>query len=290
MADEMANILAELRRLNALLEARLPAPPEPIKLPQGLAFRWLGKSSPRPFEVIESPKPVQLDDLIGIDHQKQTLDRNTRQFLAGYPANNVLLWGSRGTGKSSLIRALLHAYGSQGLRIIEVSRANLKDLPVIQSALGGRSEHFIVYCDDLAFEADDQDYKALKAILEGSLEGQPENLLIYATSNRRHLLPEHHQDNQAARWVNDELHQGESVEEKLSLSERFGIWLSFIPFTQDQYLAIVAYWLGRLGNLALSEQARTEALAYALLRGSRSGRVARQFAMDFAGRQQLETT
>lgn len=289
MADKLASILTELKRLNAILEERLPVPQETTELPEGIAFRWMGEGRQKPLSVIESPQALRLDDLIGIDHQKDTLNRNTRQFIEGFPANNALLWGSRGTGKSSLIRALLHEYSPKGLRIIEVSRANLRDLPTIQAIIRGRSERFVVYCDDLTFEADDQDYKALKAILEGSLDGQPENLLIYATSNRRHLVPEHHAENQAARWVNDELHQAESVEEKLSLSERFGIWLSFIPFNQDQYLAIVQYWLGCFGINDLSKDCREQALAYALLRGSRSGRVAHQFAMDFAGRQRLAT-
>ena len=288
MAEELANILAELQRLNAILEDRLPAAHEATAVPEGVAFRWMGEGRQQPFSVIQSPKPVRLEDLIGIDRQKETLDRNTRQFIQGLPANNALLWGSRGTGKSSLIRALLHEHAAKGLRIIEVSRANLRDLPVIQAAIRGRSEHFIVYCDDLAFEADDQDYKALKAILEGSLEAQPENLLIYATSNRRHLVPETHAENQAARWIDDELHQAESVEEKLSLSERFGIWLSFIPFNQDQYLEIVRHWLECFGIFELSEECRREGLAYALLRGSRSGRVARQFAADYAGRLKLQ--
>jgi uncharacterized protein len=215
------------------------------------------------------------------------LERNTRQFLKGLPANNALLWGSRGTGKSSLLRALLTRYAPEGLRIVQVEAHELVSLPDIVEPLRERPERFIIFADDLSFEADDPGYKALKAALDGALEGTPENVLIYATSNRRHLMPERMVDNLEARRVDDEIHPGEAVEEKISLSERFGLWVSFHPFNQDQYLEVVSHWLRRLGATP-SAESRAEALRYALLRGSRSGRVAWQFARDWAGRQGLE--
>jgi predicted AAA+ superfamily ATPase len=220
-----------------------------------------------------------------VDRQYAELDRNTRQFLAGRPANNALLWGARGTGKSSLIKAMLHAYADRGLRLIEVDKHDLVDLPDIVDHLHGRRERFVVFCDDLSFDAEDSSYKALKAILDGSVSAPPENVLIYATSNRRHLMPEYMSENLEARMVDGELHHGETVEEKTSLSERFGIWLSFHPFNQDSYLAIVEHWLGVLGSIdSMDETVRLAALEWALTRGSRSGRVAWQFARDWTGR------
>ncbi|MCW8948032.1 MAG: ATP-binding protein, partial [Sedimenticola sp.] len=203
----------------------------------------------------------------------------------GRSANNTLLWGSRGTGKSSLIKALLNEYADQGLRLIEVEKQDLIDLPSIVELIQDRPEKFILYCDDLSFEADDASYKSLKAILDGSISAPPENVLIYATSNRRHLLPEFKQENQDVHIVEGEIHQNESVEEKISLSERFGLWLSFYPFSQDQYLEIVDHWLTQLGaETTADETTRLNALRFALKRGSRSGRVALQFARDWAGR------
>ena len=221
-----------------------------------------------------------------MDRQKAEIQRNTRQFIAGLPANNVLLWGARGTGKSSLIKALLNEYADQGLRMIEVDKDDLVHWADIVERVYDRPERFLLYCDDLSFEADDASYKALKAILDGSISAAPENVLLYATSNRRHLLPEYMSENQDSRIVEGELHHGEAVEEKISLSERFGLWLSFHPFSQDDYLAIVAYWLGELGwTEGLDEESRKLALRWALTRGSRSGRVAWQFARDWVGRQ-----
>ena len=286
--DALEPIIAQLERLNDTLASLVPARCEPTDWQNALAFRWQGAENIRPVTAIRKPHNLELDDLLGIDLQKMTLERNTRQFLNGLPSNNALLWGAKGTGKSSLIKALLNAYANEGLRVIEVSAQHLVELASIQEYLDGRPEKFILYCDDLSFEADDASYKALKAVLEGSISMQPANVLIYATSNRRHLLPEYAEDNRQARWIEGELHQGEAVEEKISLSERFGIWLSFRAFDQDQYLAIVQYWLGKLGGPLVWETARTEALAYALLRGSRSGRVAWQFAKDWAGQQQLK--
>lgn len=285
--DTLAAIFAELQRLNATLERWAPAPGQPPDWNSAVAYRWLGVEHHQPLKSIDRPQRLALADLLGIELQKETLDRNTRQFLRGVPANNALLWGARGTGKSSLIKALLTEYAPEGLRVVEVNRQHLVELPEIQELLHERPEKFILYCDDLAFEADDAGYKALKAILEGSLSAMPENLLIYATSNRRHLLPEYNEDNQQARWIEGELHMSEAVEEKISLSERFGIWLSFRAFNQEEYLAIVRHWLEKLGVVDDWETARREALAYALLRGSRSGRVAWQFARDWAGRHEM---
>lgn len=286
--EALDRIAIALFKLSDRLDKLLPPEAAEPEWTQALAFRWHGADHPSPLQAIARPHRLAMADLLGIDRQKRELDRNTRQFLAGFPANNALLWGAKGTGKSSLIKALLHQYADRGLRIIEVNRHHLVELPQIQDAIHARPEKFILYCDDLSFEADDAGYKALKAVLEGSLSEQPANVLIYATSNRRHLLPEHAEDNQQAHWLNGELHQGEAVEEKISLSERFGVWLSFHAFNQDQYLDIVHHWLDRLSCDGNRDEARTEALRYALLRGSRSGRVAWQFAKDWAGRHALE--
>ena len=231
--------------------------------------------------------PIRLDDLLGIDAQKVDLVRNTEDFLAGRPARNVLLWGSRGTGKSSLIKALLNDYAAGGLRVIEMDKADLADLPDVVDGVHELPQRFIVFCDDLSFEASETSYKALKAALDGSIAAPLDNLLIYATSNRRHLMPENMQENLETKYVGDEIHPGETVEEKISLSERFGLWVSFYPFDQDAYLDIVAHWLGDLGctpGARDMDSMREAALQWALQRGSRSGRVAWQFARDWAGR------
>jgi predicted AAA+ superfamily ATPase len=228
----------------------------------------------------------RLDQLKEIDAQKERLVRNTAQFVEGRPANNALLTGARGTGKSSLIKACLNEYAERGLRLIEVDKADLVDLPDIVDLVGGRPERFIVYCDDLSFDEGEPGYKALKSVLDGSVAQSSDNVLVYATSNRRHLLPEYMRENLTYQHTDDgEVHPGEVVEEKISLSERFGLWVSFYPFTQDEYLAIVAQWLRHFGaDAAAVEAARSESLVWALERGSRSGRVAYQFARDFAGR------
>jgi predicted AAA+ superfamily ATPase len=286
--DSLEKLLAKASDLIDRLESLVPAGREAPDWHGAIAFRWQGAGSRQPLRPIRNPHRLALPDLLCIDRQKAELDRNTRQFLKGLPANNALLWGSKGTGKSSLIKALLGEHAWRGLRVVEVDRQHLVELPDIVDLLEPRSEKFILYCDDLSFEADDAGYKALKAILEGSLSTLPENVLIYATSNRRHLLPEYPEDNRQARWVEGELHQGEAVEEKISLSERFGVWLSFHAFTQDQYLAVVRHWLDKLGAPKEDwDAARAEALRYALLRGSRSGRVAWQFAKDWRGRRGL---
>ncbi len=228
---------------------------------------------------------ITLADLLGIEEQKQLVAQNTRQFVQGRPANNVLLTGARGTGKSSLVKALLNEYAEKGLRVIEIGKPHLAELPHIIQLVADRPERFILYCDDLSFNAEEPGYQALKAALDGSLVALSDNLLIYATSNRRHLMPEFMQENLATRYVGDEVHPGESVEEKISLSERFGLWVSFYPFAQDEYLAIVSHWLGELGFTGrLDDAARQAALQWSIQRGSRSGRVAFQFARDWAGR------
>jgi uncharacterized protein len=220
-----------------------------------------------------------------VAEQKRQIEQNTRQFVDRRPANNVLLTGARGTGKSSLIKACLNQFAEQGLRLIEVDKADLAELPDIVDLVAGRPERFIVFCDDLSFEEGESGYKALKVALDGSISAQSDNVLIYATSNRRHLLPEKMSDNATYKYEDGDLHPGETVEEKISLSERFGLWLSFYPFRQDDYLGIVAHWLASYGcDAAQVESARAEALQWALQRGSRSGRVAWQFAKDYAGK------
>ncbi len=280
-----------LRRLEHILP---PAPKEP-DWNNAIAYRWLGLDRHQEkLRPIIHPKTLKLDDIRCIDRQRNLISRNTRQFLRGLPANNVLLWGSRGTGKSSLIKALLNEYAGEGLRMVEMDRRHLAELPDVLELLEDRPEKFIIYCDDLSFEADDAGYKRLKAALEGSLSGLADNVLVYATSNRRHLLPEYQSENQDARYhagdkLQCEIHQGDTVEEKISLSERFGLWLSFQPFTQDEYLEIVRYWLEKLDALPADwNAARLQALRFALARGSRSGRVAWQFARDWAGKTILE--
>ena len=253
------------------------------------AWRWRKRNGSGVLHAIQHPQTLRLADLRCIDDQKIEIDRNTRQFLQGLPANNALLWGARGTGKSSLIKALLHEHARDGLRLIEIDRVDLIDLPDIIDLIYDRPERFILFCDDLSFETGDASYKTLKAALDGQLSAAPDKLLIYASSNRRHLLPETMQDNLDSRFVADELHPSEAIEEKISLSERFGIWLSFHPFTQDEYLDIVFYWLKRLrAPLKDRDAVRMEALRWALTRGSRSGRVAWQFARDWVGQAGLK--
>ncbi|MCB1753945.1 MAG: ATP-binding protein [Gammaproteobacteria bacterium] len=239
------------------------------------------------LEPITDPHRLTLADLLGIDRQKTLLTRNTLQFVRGAPCNNALLWGARGTGKSSLVKALLNEFADDGLRLIEIDAHALIDLPHVVAPLRGRPERFILYVDDLSFDADDSSYRTLKAALDGSVSSAPDNVVIYATSNRRHLLPEHHSDNLDAKIVDGEIHHGEAVEEKISLSERFGIWLAFHPFSQRLYLEVVSHWLAQQGVPELTEEAERAALQWALLRGNRSGRVAAQFARDWAGQRAI---
>ncbi len=249
------------------------------------AFRWRKQHGQGEFQAIYRPHQIDLQDLQGIDLQKQICIRNTQQFLRRLPANNILLWGARGTGKSSLIKALLNEYSHQGLRLIEVEKHDLIDLPDIVNTFHNRTECFVIFCDDLSFEQDDASYKALKSALDGSVSAAPDNVLIYATSNRRHLLPEYKKENTDTLLINGEIHHAEAVEEKISLSERFGIWLSFYPYDQNEYLAIVTYWIKKLGMIKIDETVMQEAaLQWALQRGSRSGRSAWQFARDWVGR------
>lgn len=281
-------LIDRLDRLLDRVEALLPAPGTPPDWNASIAFRWRRHGRGASLQPVRHPHQLTPDQLRNVDRQKALLERNTRQFIAGLPANNALLWGSRGTGKSSLIKAVLNRYAEHGLRLIEVDKADLVDLPDIADLVWDRPERFVLFCDDLSFEAGDPSYKALKAMLDGSVSAAPENLLIYATSNRRHLLPEYMTENAEARNVDGEIHHGESVEEKISLSERFGLWVSFHPFSQDHYLDIVWNWLAHFGTrIDHPDTVREEALRYALARGSRSGRVAWQFARDWAGRSGL---
>jgi predicted AAA+ superfamily ATPase len=247
------------------------------------AFRWDHRQ--RTLQPVANFQRIALADLLGIDDQKKRIGQNTLQFVKGGTANNVLLSGARGTGKSSLVKALLNEYAEAGLRVIQIDKQGLVDLPLIVGLVQGRSERFILYCDDLSFNADEDGYQTLKAALDGDLVAFSDNLLIYATSNRRHLMPDYMADNLATKYVGDEIHPGESVEEKVSLSERFGLWISFYPFSQDEYLAIASRWLQHHGwQHGLTDEVRRAALQWSLSRGSRSGRVAGQFAKDWCGK------
>ncbi|MDQ6629448.1 MAG: ATP-binding protein [Pseudomonadota bacterium] len=272
--------------LLARIEQIVPSPPAAPDWSASTAFRYRKRSGAGVLQPVRHVARIQFEALVQVEEQKQKLARNTEQFVTGRAANNVLLTGSRGTGKSSLIKACLNAYAPRGLRLIEVDKTDLVDLPDIVDLVAERPERFIVFCDDLSFDEGEPGYKALKSILDGSISETSDNVLIYATSNRRHLLPEHMKDNLSYRHTEDgEVHPGEVIEEKISLSERFGLWLSFYPFSQDEYLAIVGQWLGGFGVAADAiAAARQDALVWALERGSRSGRVAFQFAKDFAGR------
>ncbi len=287
MDPQLTAFLARAEQLMERIEAALPHGLQQPDWGASIAFRYRRRSSGQGvIAPVGHTGAMGLDDLKEIDPQKEKIQRNTDQFVRGLPANNVLLTGSRGTGKSSLIRACLHAYADQGLRLIEVDKAELVDLPDIVELVSQRPEKFIVFCDDLSFDEGEPGYKALKSVLDGSVAATTPNVLVYATSNRRHLLPEYMAENLTYTHTADgEVHPGEVVEEKISLSERFGLWVSFYPFNQEEYLQIVAQWLSSLGVAAPRiAEARPEALVWALERGSRSGRVAWQFARDYAGR------
>ena len=282
----LARLVARAEALVDRLEAVLPHPPAAPDWSASTAFRYRRRGAGGRLEPVRHVATIRLASLVEVDAQKEKLVRNTEQFVAGKSANNVLLTGSRGTGKSSLIKACLNEFAPRGLRLIEVDKTDLVDLPDIVDLVAERPERFVVFCDDLSFDEGEPGYKALKSILDGSVAESSENVLIYATSNRRHLLPEYMKENLSYRHTEDgEVHPGEVVEEKISLSERFGLWVSFYPFSQDEYLAIVAQWLRGfgVGDDAIAA-ARQESLVWALERGSRSGRVAYQFARDYAGR------
>ena len=292
MSGALEQLLAKVSQLVDRIEAVLPQPLSAPDWSTAIAWRYRKRSSGHGvLEPVRHVSEMGLADLQEIDGQKEKMQRNTEQFVRGLPANNVLLTGARGTGKSSLIKACLNAYAAQGLRLIEVDKTDLVDLPDIVEVVADRPEKFMIFCDDLSFEDGEPGYKALKSILDGSVAASTPNVLIYATSNRRHLLPEYMKDNLSYTHTDDgEVHPGEVIEEKISLSERFGLWVSFYPFSQDEYLTIVAQWLRSLGAAPeLIESARPEALIWALERGSRSGRVAYQFARDFMGQQAIRT-
>ncbi len=277
------HLIAQAHRLLERLEKIIPSPsPAEPAWNDAQAFRWSHQN--QSLQAVANFQRIVLTDLLGIDNQKQLINQNTLQFVRGGMANNVLLSGACGTGKSSLVKALLNEYADQGLRVIQIDKQGLVDLPAIINLVKGRSERFILYCDDLSFNVDEPGYQALKAALDGDLVAFSDNLLIYATSNRRHLMPDYMQDKLATKYVGDEIHPAESVEEKISLSERFGLWISFYPFSQEDYLSVATHWLQRYGwQQGMTAEVRGEALRWSLARGSRSGRVAGQFARDWCG-------
>jgi uncharacterized protein len=288
----LGSFFERVNRLLDRIEPLLPSAASP-DWDSSVAFRWRRRSTSLGVQGVLQPvktvSMIRLGDLHTIDQQKEEIDRNTRQFVRGFPANNVLLTGSRGTGKSSLIKACLNEYASQGLRLIEVDKEDLVDLPDIVDLVSERPERFIIFSDDLSFEQGEAGYKALKTALDGSIAAQSDNVLIYATSNRRHLMPEQMSENLQYKHQEDgEIHPGETTEEKISLSERFGLWVNFYPFRQEDYLEVCHHWLKELGvNEKQIAEARGDALRFALERGSRSGRVAWQFAKDWAGQHAL---
>ena len=289
MSSDLERLIDRVEQVLARFEATLPQVREMPDWKKGPAYRWRRRTNAGFLQPVAHPHKIRLFDLKGIDDQIKLIEQNTRQFMAGLTANNVLLTGARGTGKSSLVKALLNKFSSKGLRLIEVDKQDLMDLPDIVDLIAEAPYKFILFCDDLSFDADEPGYKALKVILDGSISATSDNLLIYATSNRRHLMPEFMQENLETKYLGEEIHPGETVEEKISLSERFGLWVSFYPFDQDEYLLIVDYWLGELGvaDKERGATARNEALQWALTRGSRSGRVAWHFARDWAGRHKI---
>ncbi|MGI4837746.1 MAG: ATP-binding protein [Janthinobacterium lividum] len=275
------------------LEPLLPALRGSIDWQQCLAARWQREGRTGYLLPLDVSLDMRLSDLIGVDRQREQLTRNTEQFIAGMPANHALLWGSRGTGKSSLVRALLAEHAKSGLRLIEIERDHLADLPRVVEQLAGLPQRFVLFCDDLSFESGEGDYRVLKSVLDGSLEQAPDNVLLYATSNRRHLVPEKESDNENWKHVDGELHPSEAVEDKIALSDRFGLWLSFYPFTQEHYLNVVEHWISELAQKAGLQWARDEQLdilaaRWATGRGNRNGRCAYQFARYWVGLQLLE--
>ncbi len=293
MDVELKAFLQRAEGLLARIEPLLPAQPPVIDWDRTFAARWQRDARSGFLAPLEVSLDLSLADLIGIDRQRDLLSANTRQFVDGLPANHVLLWGARGTGKSSLIRALLAEYAADGLRLIEIERDHLADLPRVVELLAGLRQAFVLFCDDLSFEAGEGDYRVLKSVLDGSLERAPENVLLYATSNRRHLVPERQSDNENWQMVDGELHPNEAVEDKIALSDRFGLWLSFYPFTQQHYLSVVRHWIDSLARRASLDWAWSEALEkdsirWATGRGNRNGRCAYQYARQWVGKRLLE--
>ncbi|MET1081256.1 MAG: ATP-binding protein [Pseudomonas sp.] len=295
MESRLIELLERAESLLIRLEPLLPAVHTPLAWGGCLAARWQRDGRNGYLLPLRVSLNRGLSDLVGVDRQCAQLAGNTRQFLAGLPANHALLWGARGTGKSSLVRALLSEYAEQGLRLIEVERDHLADLPRIVEQLAGLPQRFVVFCDDLSFDPGEGDYRVLKTVLDGSLEQAPDNVLLYATSNRRHLVPERESDNENWQRVDGELHPNEAVEDKIALSDRFGLWLSFYPFTQEHYLAVVQHWLRHLAGQAglvwqWDHALEIEAIRWALGRGNRNGRCAYQFARYWVGLRLLETS
>jgi uncharacterized protein len=286
-------LTAQLKRVLSALEPLLPPPAQRIDWASCHAANWRRSTFNGTLEPVPSVEAIHLDDLLGIEPQKRVLEENTRQFLAGLPANNALLWGTRGTGKSSVVRALLHAYADRGLRIIQVDKDDLVSLPAIGDAVKAQPYRFVIFSDDLSFESGDPSYKVLKSALDGAVYALPENVLIYVTSNRRHLVPEYDSDNRGAMMVEGEVHHGEAVEEKMSLSGRFGLWVAFHPFSQDLYVDVVRRWVGKLAEragapVAWTREAEAAAILWSQKKGDRSGRIAWQFACDWVGRRLME--
>ena len=285
---------AQLKRVLTSLELLLPKPVERIDWGVSHAANWRRHSFAGFLEPIATIESIHLDDLLGIQKQKQAVEENTRQFLAGYPANNILLWGTRGTGKSSLVRALLHRYAPEGLRVIQVDKDDLVHLPDIVDAIKDEPYKYLIFSDDVSFEVGESSYKMLKSALDGSVYAPPENVLIYVTSNRRHLLPEYESDNRGAMMVGGEIHHGEAVEEKISLSGRFGIWVAFHPFSQEQYVEVVGQWVEKLARksgatLEWGKEGEDAAILWSQKKGDRSGRIAYQFASNWVGQKLLAT-
>lgn len=284
MSPDLERLIARAESLIGRLEALLPVAGKVEVDWNHLAWRWKRQGNQGFLAPVLRPPRIRLNDLKDVEEQKRRVVENTSHFVAGRTANNVLLTGARGTGKSSLVKALLDEFGGQGLRLIEMDKDHLTDLPEVVALVASRPERFIIFSDDLSFESGEPQYKALKAILDGSVEGTSENVLIYATSNRRHLMPEFFSENAATRHVDEEIHPGEAVEEKISLSDRFGLWVSFYSFDQNAYLEIVEHWIGVLGATVEDPATmRQAALQWALMRGSRSGRTAWHFARHWAG-------
>jgi len=293
VSSSLEEFLLHARQVLERLEPLLPHRRESLDWQHCYAARWRREGHGGYLQPLDVNLELRLSDLLGIDRQREQLARNTRQFVAGLPANHTLLWGARGTGKSSLIRALLAEYAAQGLRLIEIERDDLADLPRVVEQIAGQTQRFVLFCDDLSFDAGSDDYRVLKSVLDGSLEQAPDNVVLYATSNRRHLVAERHSDNANWEHVDGELHPSEAAEDKIALSDRFGLWLSFYPFTQDHYLAVVRHWCAALAGksglaLAWSEEDDREAIRWASGRGNRNGRCAYQFARQWVGLKLLE--